>query len=236
MIIKYLKLPFQFDAERLREELTVLEKIAWQSHYQTLHYEGEWTALPLRSVEGRADDVFVSPEATAVYKDTAYLAESPYLQSVLAHFKCPLQGVRLLKLSAGAVIKEHRDADLSYEKGEIRLHIPVITHADVEFYLDKERMQVKEGECWYMNFNLPHSIINNSPVNRVHLVIDGLVNDWVKAVFEQDSEYKKQIPEPDHSPDVKKKMIEQLRQMNTETATRLADELEAQLNIATEIP
>ena len=98
------------------------------------------------------------------------MKESTYLQEVLSNFKCPLQAVRLLKLNVGAVIKEHRDAELGFEYGEIRLHIPVITHEEVEFYLDKERIQLQEGECWYMNFNLPHSIINKSKINRIHLV------------------------------------------------------------------
>ena len=69
-----------------------------------------------------------------------------------------LLAVRLLKLNAGASIKEHRDNDLFFEKGEIRIHIPIITNADVEFYLDSERMNLQEGSCWYMNFNLLHAI------------------------------------------------------------------------------
>ena len=148
---------------------------------------------------------------------------------MLAHFKCPLLAVRLLKLNAGAVIKEHRDAELSFEKGEIRLHIPVLTHDEVEFYLDKERMYLKEGECWYMNFNLPHSIINKSKINRIHLVIDATVNDWVKKLFAQPLANKKEISEPGHTHEVKKQMIVQLRSMNTETSLKMADEMEAGL-------
>ena len=122
-------------------------------------------------------------------------------------------------MNAGAVIKEHRDAELGFEYGEIHLHIPVITHEEVEFYLDKERIQLQEGECWYMNFNLPHSIINKSKINRIHLLIDATVNDWVKDLFSKPPVNKKLIEEPGHSDAAKKQMIKQLRQMNTETAT-----------------
>ena len=227
MIIKYLQLPYYFDSTRLKKEVALLEDhAAWQLHYQKLHYEGEWTALPLRSINGHAANVMISPVSDCNYQDTVFLKESPYLQEVLGQFKCPLLAVRLLKLNAGAVIKVHHDTDLSFEKGEIRLHIPVITHEDVEFYLDKERIHPQEGECWYMNFNLPHSIINKSKVNRIHLVIDATVNDWVTAVFEQPLANKKLAEETRYTDEVKKQMIAQLRQMNTETATRIADEME----------
>ena len=140
--------------------------------------------------------------------------------------------VRLLKLNAGAVIKEHHDAELCFEKGEIRLHIPVITHEGVEFYLDKERIPLKEGECWYMNFNLPHSLINKSKIDRIHLVIDAKVNGWVEELFARnDYPVKKEMEDPGNNYDaeMKKLMIARFRQMNTETANRMADELEESL-------
>ena len=198
-------------------------------HYQTRHYEGEWSAIPLRSVDGKTDSIIVSPFENAVYKDTPFLEESPSLQNVLQTFKCPLKAVRLLKLNAGAFIKEHRDADLSFEKGEIRLHIPVITNDYVEFYLDKERMHLKEGECWYLNFNLLHSIINNSNTDRIHLVVDATVNDWVKELFALPAANKKEIEEAGLDENTRRQMIEQFRKMNTGTSNRLADEMEGSL-------
>ena len=228
-MIKYLQLPFHFDADRMREEVRSLDTKTWQLHYQKLHYEGEWSAIPLRSVDGQADNIIIAPQENAIYQDTIFLQASPYLQTVLQTFKCPLQAVRLLKLNAGAIIKEHHDAELNFEKGEIRVHIPVVTNDDVEFYLDSERMNLKEGECWYMNFNLKHSIINNSKINRIHLVIDAVVNDWVKELFAQPALNKKEIAEKGIDPETKKMTIAQLRQLNTETSNRMADEMEALL-------
>jgi aspartyl/asparaginyl beta-hydroxylase (cupin superfamily) len=138
-----------------------------------------------------------------------------------------LLSVRLLKLNAGAVIKEHKDAELCYEKGEIRIHIPVVTHDEVEFYLDKERMNLKEGECWYMNFNLPHSIMNKSSIDRVHLVLDATVNDWVKELFSRPVLLKKEMDEPGYDEKTKQQIISRLRELNTETANRLADDMSA---------
>lgn len=231
-VLKYLQLPFHFDAGRLQEEVSLLTNTSWQMHYQKLHYEGEWSAIPLRSIGGNADNIIISPTHDAPYEDTIFLSQCPYLQEVLKTFNCPLQAVRLLKLNAGAIIKEHRDAELNFEKGEIRLHIPVTTHADVEFYLDNERMDLAAGECWYMNFNLSHRISNKSNINRIHLVIDALVNDWAKELFNRnDIAVKKEIEDRSgmHTDETKKQMIRQFREMNTPVSNKLADELEKEL-------
>lgn len=234
-IIKYLRLPFHFDVSRMQEEVNLLSSNYWQLHYQKLHYEGNWSAIPLRSVGGIADDIIVSPTNTAAYENTVFLKPASYLSEVLASFEAPLESVRLLKLDAGASIKEHRDAELSYEHGSIRIHIPVATNDQVAFYLDKESMQLQEGECWYMNFNLPHSIQNKSDKARIHLVIDAQVNDWVKAIFEQPALIKKEIEEPGFNDTTKQEIILQLRQMKTTTGDRLADEMEATIKTKPEL-
>ena len=225
-MIKYLQLPFHFDVQQMQVELQRLTNKAWQLHYQKLHYEGEWSALPLRSVDGASDNVIISPEDNPEYKDTLYLLDSDYFNKILSNFQCPLLAVRLLKLNAGAIIKEHKDADLYFEKGEIRIHIPVVTNDEVEFYLDKERIHLLEGECWYMNFNLPHSIINKSKTDRIHLVIDAKVNDWVQQLFTRPAANKKEIEEPGYDENTKRQIIAQLREMNTEMGNRMADEME----------
>jgi Aspartyl/Asparaginyl beta-hydroxylase len=228
-ILKYVKLPFYFDAARLQQAVNAIQSKYWLAHYQKLHYTGGWSAIPLRSIDGKDDNIFVMPETEGTYKNTNLLTSSAYLQEVLNVFQCPLLGARLLKLDAGAVIKEHRDADLAFEMGEVRIHVPVITDEAVDFLLDKERMQLKEGESWYMNFNLPHSIHNRSSIDRIHLVIDAKVNDWIKDLFAQSGLLKKETEEEKYDVNTQLQIIAQLRQMNTETGNKLADEMEASL-------
>ncbi len=228
-IIKYLKLPFYFDFIRLQKEVEELGTDCWQAHYQKLHYEGGWSAIPLRSIGGKVDDIFISPHENPVYQNTAFLKSHSYFSEVLSNFKCELQSVRLLKLDAGALIKEHKDAELSYEQESIRIHIPVITNDDVEFFLDNEKMKLKEGECWYMNFNLPHHLHNKSNFDRIHLVIDAVVNKWVSNIFNEPSPFKKEIENPSFDLTSKQKIIAELRNMNSETSNRLANEMQTTL-------
>jgi quercetin dioxygenase-like cupin family protein len=72
---------------------------------------------------------------------------------------------------------------LSIEDGCARIHIPVKTSSEVEFYLDGKRIEMNEGEAWYLNLNLPHRVENKSPNERVHLVIDCIANDWLRSFF-----------------------------------------------------
>ena len=80
-------------------------------------------------------------------------------------------------------IKEHSDFNLSYEDGEVRVHIPIQTNAEVEFAVEGRPLPMGEGECWYINFNLPHRIHNRGTTDRVHLVIDCVLNDWLRSMF-----------------------------------------------------
>ena len=63
-------------------------------------------------------------------------------------------------------------------------HIPVQTHAALEFRLNGKRLVMQEGECWYINANMPHSVANQSEIDRIHLVVDVGVNDWLRQIFD----------------------------------------------------
>jgi quercetin dioxygenase-like cupin family protein len=66
----------------------------------------------------------------------------------------------------------------------VRIHIPVQTNPDVKFVVDGRALPLKEGEAWYINFNLPHRIYNGGATDRVHLVIDCRLNAWLDAMFQ----------------------------------------------------
>lgn len=235
-MIHYLQLNFPTDINELKKELHQLQSREWPLHYQTLHYEGEWSALSLRSTNGRSDNPIISPDGSATYRDTELLEQCPYINELLSRIHCPIEAVRLLKLTPGSVIKEHTDADLCFEKGAIRLHIPITTNPGVEFLVDGEPLRMAEGECWYCNFNRPHALANRGITDRIHLVIDALVNDWVKDLFNGNKVLVKKEAEDRIStdPHTTKEIIYHLRALNTPAANLLADEMEARLTRQTD--
>lgn len=186
------KLPLCFDTARLQADLARMMTGEYVPHFNTAYYQGDWSAVPLRSIGGRTDHIYPDPTARNAFADTPLLARCEYIPKVLAILRCPLQAVRFLRLKAGSVIKEHCDHELGFEDGEIRLHIPVVTNPEVEFVLNEARVVMIEGECWYLNFNLPHRVANRGATDRVHLVIDCVVNDWLRnLLLTADAEAKK---------------------------------------------
>jgi hypothetical protein len=180
-----LKLALSFDGEKLARDLEGILSTEFIPHFNTRYYEGDWSVVPLRSIGGRPDHIYPDPTQTQKFADTPLLDRCPYVREVLASFQCQLQAVRFLRLKAGSAIKEHSDYNLSLEDGELRLHIPVTTNPDVEFVLDGKRVVMNPGEVWYHNFNLPHRVANRGPTDRIHLVIDCFVNDWMRDLILQ---------------------------------------------------
>ena len=235
-MIKHIRFQQQFDAARLQQEVARLETVVWSEHYNRRDYEGNWSTLQLRSLHGRLENNAAVPVGTMpgdnAFRDTELLAQCPYHREVIDFFRMEKTSVRLMKLDAGAVIKPHHDHDLNYEQGEVRLHIPVTTTPQLEFYLEDERLRMAEGSCWYLNLSLEHQVINAGPTARVHLVIDGLVNDWLRAYFHAPQHHLVTMTAPQPPPPSREeqlRIIAQLRLHHTTTADKLADDLQAAL-------
>jgi hypothetical protein len=182
-----LRLPLDFDPAGLASDMDAIASTGWISHFVTQNYEGDWSVLPLRAQAGARHPIqmiYSNPAATA-FEDTPLLAEAPYFRAVLAGFACPLQAVRLMRLAPGSTIKEHRDHDLRFEDGTVRLHIPVVTNPAVDFRLNGVRCVMAAGTCWYLRLSDPHSVANRGPADRVHLVIDAGVNGWLTDLFDR---------------------------------------------------
>ncbi|MDQ2770214.1 MAG: aspartyl/asparaginyl beta-hydroxylase domain-containing protein [Bacteroidota bacterium] len=233
-MIKHIKFHQQFDAARLQQEVARLETAVWREHYNRRSYEGNWSTLQLRSLHGQLDNNAAVPVGTTPgenpFRDTELLAQCPYHREVIDFFRMEKNSVRLMKLDAGAIIRPHHDHNLNYEQGEVRLHIPVITNPQLEFYLEAERLRMAEGSCWYLNLSLEHQVINAGPTPRVHLVIDGLVNDWLRAYFHKAQHHSVTMAAPQLPPPSREDqllIIAQLRRLQTATADKLADEMQA---------
>ena len=175
----YLKLPFQFDAARLRQDLAQVADDEWIEHFNQYNYEGNWSVVSLRSNGGRTKQIYPDPHSTEDFCDTEILARCAYVREILNQIECEKEAVRFMLLGAGARIKEHKDFFMGFDEGVIRLHIPVITNPQVEFYLAGERVPMHEGELWYLDFSQKHRVENNGDEDRIHLVMDCKVNDWL---------------------------------------------------------
>ena len=180
-----LRLPFTFDPDLLARDLRGLSAVGWTEHFVRQNYDGDWSVIPLRGSASAKHPVMMiySDPTCTEFADTPMLAACPYFRQVLDTFKTPLLAVRLMRLTPGSVIKEHNDMDLSFEDGTVRIHVPVVTNAGVEFYLNRSRVVLDAGSAWYLRLSDPHRVVNGGSSDRVHMVIDAEVNRWVADIL-----------------------------------------------------
>lgn len=180
-----LMLPLRFDAGRMQADLALLESGEWMEHFVKQNFEGCWSVIPLRGPEGATHPVMMmySDPTCEKFADTPFLARCGYFPGVLAAFPFPLDAVRLMNLTPGSLIKEHRDHDLAFEHGAVRIHVPVTTHPQVDFTLNGTRVVLDEGTSWYLRLSDPHSVANHGETDRVHLVIDARRSPQLDAWF-----------------------------------------------------
>lgn len=221
MMICHAQLDFPYHLPDLQKQVHLLLKNQhWLAHYNKVHYTGDWEVLPLRTPSGDLAQPFAESLDGADFKDTILINALPEVSRILNELKCKKTSVRLLNLKAGALIKPHRDFDLSFEKGEARLHFPIFTNPKVTFKLDDEILPMQAGECWYINANLIHEVSNKGEEDRIHLVVDCLVNTWLKQLFELS---KKKVKTEPVNKEVQMQIIENLRMLNTAKSTYLAN-------------
>ena len=183
------RLPLTFDPEPLREDVARFREEEWVRHFVPANYEGQWTILPLRSPVGESHPVRMSSASLEVshFVDTYFLDRAPALRAALARFPCGLRSARLMRLSPGSLIREHSDPYLDIESGYARLHVPIATNDRVEFRVNGRPVEMEPGSCWYLRLSDPHQAANRGETDRVHLVVDAVVDEWVLGMLAKGS-------------------------------------------------
>ena len=159
----FLKLPWQFDAERLASEVEALSERYWLDHPSGLPGN---SAVPLVSVDGAMNHAF-----DGAMKPTEALMKSHYIHQAIASFGEVVARSRLMRLAPGAQVAEHVDFNYHWVS-RVRIHIPIITNLQVNFYCGDESVHMAQGESWLFDSWRRHRVVNASDSARTHLVID----------------------------------------------------------------
>ena len=184
---QFIKFNTTYSVERLEADLAAAQSLAsYHLHWSSVDHDGGWSAIPLVSSDGRVDDASLRV-TVGNFQKTSILQKCPYLEEIVDSFDCPKQRVRLMAVEPGKNVHTHRDLGDCWAMGKVRLHIPIVTHPDVVFVLNGNRIVMNPGELWYLDFSRPHSIANRSPIRRIHFVLDLLVNDWLREFFPEES-------------------------------------------------
>lgn len=99
------------------------------------------------------------------------------LQDLELEYDSKAVRIELVKMLAQTSIRPHVDGgDMLYLIR--RCHIPLVTHKDVSFTVLNNTVNMKVGKAYEINNGMPHSVINNSNVDRIHLIVDLLPNEY----------------------------------------------------------
>lgn len=180
-----IRLPFTCDPGPLLTEALSLSTSAWTQHFVPDNYRGDWSVVPLRAPAGALHPILqiTSPPGHSDWEETPHLRTCPQIQDALNSLRCPLDAVRLMRLGPASEILEHRDHDLCAEYGSARLHLPLSTSSDVEFRVNGLAVDMQPGEYWYLRLSDPHAVFNRGTKDRIHLVVDVRVNDWLSEML-----------------------------------------------------
>ena len=186
------------DYDALKSAANFLDGMQF-SKVKTRYTKGtDWTALSLRGYSTDCLNILKpgvlksGVNESAKLQDTFLRKENALkpVNEILKKIPAEFERVRFMSLKAGTIIGKHTDKidkDIGLEIGKIiRLHIPIRTHSKVEFSVwdkrDKITFLMVEGKYYYTDVTKPHSVVNNSKIDRIHLVVDCYCNAILKGL------------------------------------------------------
>ena len=122
------------------------------------------------------------------YVDRPLFAEIAELieKDIAPHFpSCDPMRVQLAELPPGQVILPHKDVGILALIH--RLHVPLVTHPDVNFLIEDQTFHLAAGRLYDLNNAVTHSVENRSDATRIHLLVDLLPPSLARASY-HDSE------------------------------------------------
>ncbi|MFY0630391.1 MAG: aspartyl/asparaginyl beta-hydroxylase domain-containing protein [Flavobacteriaceae bacterium] len=179
MNVNALKLNFQFDGDRMKQELESISDSfkPIENAYTGNSLHGMHLIIPTK--DGIPND------KGETFKMTEELEKCPYLQEVLNTFKSNKLTFRTQNLLPGGRIGRHNDGDKGLDSNVVRLNIPVATNDDVHIYYNEERIPMKNGDCWLPDVKKIHEMKNDSDETRWQIMVDCDLNDWWKEVLKE---------------------------------------------------
>jgi len=121
------------------------------------------------------------PTQTSKYFDKFEPAISEIISTLETYFNGKVGRSLFTKLPSRCEISTHVDRGYYLEKSH-RCHIPIITNDEVIFRVDNTILNLEKGVCYRIDNNKPHSVINSSDFDRIHLIVDIIPNSSFMSV------------------------------------------------------
>lgn len=171
------RLPVAVNLPLLLQALAAIADERWQGHFNSAFYSGDWSGVALISAADALTEL--SPGRGRPMPRAPWSGDGRWREA-LGDWPLEITSARLLRLGPGGCIHEHRDYDLGGPDADLRLHIPLLSPPQVDFWLDGQRVPMTAGECWFLDLSRPHRVDNRSAESRIHLVLDCRPGPWLE--------------------------------------------------------
>lgn len=180
--------------------------LTWEQHYSGYNKRHSWTALAIKGFDKNDPSFIIKPSEMskgwkaenqerlrASCEFTSLAEKMPSIVKMVDKLPGRKERVRLMKIRQGdGELTRHADItdrNAGTTNGMIcRLHVPLQTHPLCQFESwDLEGNHLVKhfpaGSLFYLDIRKPHAVKNNSPVERVHLVVDVISNDALRNML-----------------------------------------------------
>jgi hypothetical protein len=161
------RLPLRVNAAQLQAEVAALPEASWAGTGGRVGVHRAAQAIFLRG--------FAPAEGDKPIEDREPLAAMPYVRELItALIPAAPQRCLLARLPPGARITAHIDKAPYFAK-TLRIHVPVVTHAQAFMFCAGQAYSMQPGEAWALNNSAMHGVWNaHATQARTHLICDFL--------------------------------------------------------------
>ncbi len=142
------------------------------------YQNGHWKLLALYNNSGDIHDTTVR-ENSAV-QATQLLDAMPTARKVIGSFfpEDHIALARVARFSPGGRLWEHVDyTELDEKTPCLRFHIPLVTEPEAIFVTGGHRIHMGAGNLWVINPRGAHGIAHEGSRDRIHLIVDAMVDE-----------------------------------------------------------
>ncbi len=118
--------------------------------------------------------------------DEKLIEQFPAIREIFDYFQCPVNTVAFYRAEPGLRLHSHIDMSGHLGFGRLRFHIPVKTNPKAVTIMGAgagKPFHLAEGEMWALDTSHLHAVENNGNSERVHLMVEVEVNDWIWSML-----------------------------------------------------
>lgn len=171
------------NVENLKEKIKTIPKEEWEKfeHRKSFFGQENTNCLAIKFNKDVASRVFSFDYENEFLLNFFDKELKDCYEIIKQYYSGQPYRVMITELIANKNIDPHVDAGYHLENTH-RIHLCIKTNDDVDFIVNDEKIELKEGLLFEINNQREHAVFNRSSENRLHLIID-----WGK---ENDSYYK----------------------------------------------